>query len=262
MPLTTFQRDVATLLAANRTEDSYLAGGAALHIEPNSQRFSNALDYFHDSTERVATAFEKDRSTLLGAGFAVEIEMNQRGFIRAVVSKNEDSTKVEWAHDSAWRFMPPIKNAQVGVQLHPIDLAVNKILALAGRDEPRDFLDIMYIHQEILPLGALVWAAVGKDPGFTPLSLLDIIRRRGKYRPEDFNRLHLAQPVDLISLKTRWLSALEQCEAFIAARPATELGCLYYSHAKGSFVMPAKDEAVVAHYGRPGGVVPSIIAES
>jgi hypothetical protein len=262
MPLTGFQRDVATLLAANRTEDSYLAGGAALHIEPNSQRFSNDLDYFHDSTERVASAFEKDRTTLLEAGFSVDIEMNQRGFIRAVVSKNGGSTKVEWAHDSAWRYMPPIKTAQVGVQLHPIDLAVNKILALAGRDEPRDFLDIMYIHDEILPLGALVWAAVGKDPGFTPLSLLEIIRRRGKYRPEDFTRLHLARPVDLVSLKTRWLAALEQCEAFISARTATEAGCLYYSREKDSFVMPAKGEEAVPHYGRPGGVIPSIIAKS
>jgi hypothetical protein len=262
MPLTSFQREVATLLAANRTEDSYLAGGAALHIEPNSQRFSNDLDYFHDSTERVATAFETDNATLLGAGFSVDIEMNQRGFIRAVVSKNAESTKVEWAHDSAWRYMPPIKSAQVGVQLHPIDLAVNKILALAGRDEPRDFLDIMYIHDEILPLGALVWAAAGKDPGFTPSSLLEIIRRRGKYRPEDFTRLHLARPVDLVSLKTRWLAALEQCASFITTRPAAEIGCLYYSPKKNSFVMPAKGEEAVPHYGKPGGVIPSIIAES
>jgi hypothetical protein len=158
--------------------------------------------------------------------------------------------------------MPPIKSAQVGVQLHPIDLAVNKILALAGRDEARDFLDIMYIHDEILPLGALVWAAVGKDPGFTPFSLLDIIRRRGKYRPEDFTRLHLARPVDLVSLKTRWLAALEQCKAFISKRRAAEAGCLYYSRIKNSFVMPVQDEDVVVHYGKPGGVIPSIIAET
>jgi hypothetical protein len=120
----------------------------------------------------------------------------------------------------------------------------------------------MFIHEEILPLGALVWAAVGKDPGFTPSSLLEIIRRRGKYHPEDFVRLHLAQPVDLVSLKTRWLAALEQCEAFIKTRPGTEVGCLYYSRAKNSFVMPAQGEETEAHYGRPGGVIPSIMAES
>jgi hypothetical protein len=193
--------------------------------------------------------------------FAVTIEMNQRGFIRAVVSKGAAATKVEWAHDSAWRFMPPIKNPDVGVQLHPIDLAVNKILALAGRDEPRDFLDIIYIHKNILPVGALVWAGIGKDPGFTPESLLELIRRRGRYRPEDFNRLHLAQPIELRAIKAIWLEAIEQCEAFINSRPAAEAGCLYYSKEKSSFVMPRIGEDASPHYGSPGGIIPSFLAE-
>ena len=38
MPLTDFQKALARLLSVNRSPDSYLAGGAALHIEPNSQR--------------------------------------------------------------------------------------------------------------------------------------------------------------------------------------------------------------------------------
>jgi len=57
VPLTPFQAGVARLLAANRSPDSYLAGGAALHIEPNTNRYSDDLDYFHDSFERVAEAF-------------------------------------------------------------------------------------------------------------------------------------------------------------------------------------------------------------
>jgi hypothetical protein len=205
----------------------------------------------------VASAFELDRTTLGESDFTVTVEMNQRGFIRAVVSKGHAATKVEWAHDSAWRFMPPIENPDVGVQLHPIDLAVNKMLALAGRDEPRDFLDIIYIHNNILQVGALVWAAVGKDPGFTPESLLELIRRRGRYRPEDFNRLHLTQPIDLSATKTLWLEAIEQCDSFIKSRPAGESGCLYYSREKASFVMPSLGEDVLPHYGRPGGIIPS-----
>lgn len=259
MPLTDFQREIALLLAQNRTEDSYLAGGAALHSAPNSKRFSNDLDYFHDSVERVATAFASDEDLLVKAGFTVTTEMNQRGFIRAVVAKGGKSTKVEWAHDSAWRFMPPIKNADVGIQLHPIDLAVNKVLALAGRDEPRDFLDILFIHKEILPLGALVWAAVGKDPGFTPMSLLDIIKRRGRYRPEDFARLHLTDPVDLVEIKTEWLAALEECERFISSRSIAEVGCLYYSAETHSFVLPSSNTPTSPHFGSPGGVLPQIL---
>ena len=36
MPLTAYQLGIARLLSENRTFDSYLAGGAAILIEPNS----------------------------------------------------------------------------------------------------------------------------------------------------------------------------------------------------------------------------------
>jgi hypothetical protein len=260
MPLTKLQSDIARLLAANRSEDSYLAGGSALNFTPNSKRYSNDLDYFHDSIERVASAFLGDRTALLSEGYAVEIQMNQPGFIRAIVSKDDQSTKIEWAHDSAWRFMPVVRNAETGTQLHPIDLAVNKLLALAGRDEPRDFLDILYIHEYVLPLGALIWAAVGKDPGFTPLSLLDIIRRRGKYRPEDFARLDLVEKVDLIAIKTLWIAAIEDAENFIHSRGSSEIGVLYFSISQAKFIMPTLTDQVILHYGRPGGILPKFLA--
>ena len=131
---------------------------------------------------------------LTEAGYEVTVDMNQPGYIRALVHKG-DSTKIEWAHDSAWRFLPTVQSEEFGYRLHPIDLAVNKALALAGRDEARDFLDILHIHDNVLSLGAVCWAAAGKDPGFTPLSLLELLRRRGKYQPEDFSRLHLVAPV-------------------------------------------------------------------
>ena len=256
MPLTPFQLTIARLLAGNRSSDSYLAGGAALHFAPNTQRYSNDLDFFHDSVERVATAFEADRRSLVEAGYEVRIEMNQPGFIRALICDSINSTKIEWAHDSAWRFMPPISNEDVGIQLHPIDLAINKLLALVGRDEARDFIDILYINKEILFLGPLCWAACGKDPGFTPYSMLEILKRRGKYRPEDFTRLKLRQPVDLPSLKSEWLEALSKAESFIATRTPSELGCLYYSPSLRDFVDPTDIPDAVTHYGSPGGVLP------
>jgi hypothetical protein len=258
MPLTAFQERVTRLLAVHRTADSYLAGGSALHIAPNSKRYSNDLDYFHDSEERVASAFAADKMLLEKKGFTVEVGMNQPGYIRALVRKGKEATKVEWARDSSWRFLPPIRDKVAGVVLHPVDLAINKLLALVGRDEPRDFLDIMDAHDRILSLGALCWAAAGKDPGYTPPLLLSLLRRRGHYRPEDFARLHLHEPLDLAVLKERWLGALDDAEAFVTKQPPDELGCLYYSKRKGVFVsdfVPG-DPDVVPHFGRPGGVLP------
>lgn len=263
MPLTPFQAEVLRLLSANRTPDSYLAGGAALHIEPHTKRYSNDLDFFHDSEERVASAFAEDRATLEAAGFEIDVLLRQPGIVRAIVRKAADATKVEWAHDSAWRFLPTVKHDVSGFQLHPIDLAINKLLALAGRNEPRDFLDILEVHRHALPLGALCWGAAGKDPGFTPALLLDLLRRRGALRAEDVKRLHLKAPPDLPELKREWLAALNEAEAFIHSRPPAELGCLYYSPSLGRFVGdPANVADAVPHYGRPGGVVPRVTEPS
>jgi hypothetical protein len=256
MPLTEFQAAIARLLATNRSPDSYLAGGAALHIEPNSKRYSNDLDYFHDSEQRVASAFSDDQRLLVEAGYEVEVMLQQPGFVRALARRDGSATKIEWAHDSAWRFLPPEKSEIAGFVLHPIDLAINKLLALVGRDEPRDYIDVHEAIARILPLGALCWAASGKDPGFTPALLLELLRRRGKYRPEDFARLALTEPVSLPALKLRWLDALDAAERFLGTRDPEEIGCLYYAPADAAFVEPKPGQHVVPHFGRPGGVLP------
>ncbi len=261
MPLTDFQAELGRLLAANRSEDSYAAGAAPILIEPRTRRFSQDLDYFHDTPERVASAYDADRRTLLEAGCSVELELSQPGYIRAIARRGTGTTKVEWAHDSSWRFLPVISSDVFGYQLHPVDLAINKVLALAGRDEPRDLLDTLHCHAHVLHLGGLVWAAAGKDPGFSPLSLLELLRRRGRVRPEEVARLHLAGPVDLEQLKADWLAALEAAEGFVRRRPPDEAGCLYYSIDQRRFVDPDEPGTgrVTAHFGAPGGVLPRML---
>ena len=55
-----------------------------------------------------------------------------------------------------------MKDETFGYLLHPVDLATNKVMAATGRREPRDLVDWVTVHDRILPLGAVVWAAVGK----------------------------------------------------------------------------------------------------
>src|SRR5688500_15187097 len=107
-----------------------------MHFAPNSLRYSEDLDFFHDSEKRVSDAFARDRDTLATSGYALEVELTLPGFVRGVVSRGDQPTRVDWAHDSAWRFMPLVREDLGGLLLHPIDLAVNKVLALGGRDEP------------------------------------------------------------------------------------------------------------------------------
>jgi hypothetical protein len=261
VPLTGFQRALLAELAKAPTDDRYLAGGAAMHFAPNSTRYSDDLDFFHDSEAQVASAFAADRARLEEAGYLVAVELSLPGFLRAQVRRGDEATRVDWARDSAWRFMPLVRDPLGGLLLHPVDLAVNKVLALAGRDEPRDFVDVLFVHERTLPLAALCWAAVGKDPGLTPLSLLELLKRRGRYRPEDFTRLHLAVAFDLPAARATWVVALADAEAFVRQRPLEEYGCLYYSAAQQRFVQPESDrslddQGMVPHFGTPGGVLP------
>jgi hypothetical protein len=67
--------------------------------------------------------------------------------------------------DSDYRFFPIIPDELFGYVLHPVDLAMNKAMAAAERRELRDLVDLVTIHETILPLGAVVWATVEKSPG-------------------------------------------------------------------------------------------------
>jgi hypothetical protein len=261
MPVTAFQAKVAKLLAINRSSDSYLAGGAAMHFEPNSIRYSNDLDYFHDSEIRVASAFEADEQLLREAGIEIVLELRQPGYVRVIARDKDDATKIEWAHDSAWRFMPTAFIEDRGFCLHPIDLAINKTLALAGRDEARDFLDVMHAHNNLLGLPGLVWAACGKDPGFSPNSLLELLQRKGRYHAVDFKRLRLNREINLQELKTEWLQALDQTRNVISYFPAADLGCLYYDQRGGGFKVPERDTIAkyLLHFATVGGVLPQIL---
>lgn len=94
--------------------------------------------------------------------------------------------KLEWLRDSDFRFFPIQPDDVFGYRLHVVDIATNKALAAAGRREPRDVLDLLTIDEQHLPLGAVIWAAVAKDPGFSPESLIADIRRNARYPADDY----------------------------------------------------------------------------
>jgi hypothetical protein len=197
---------------------------------------------------------------LIAADYQVSIEINQPGYIRAIVSRAGSHTKIEWAYDSAFRFMPAVKDQNVGYVLHPIDLAINKVHALAGRDEPRDFIDVLHLDKNLLSLGALCWAAVGKDPGYSPLGLIEQLARKGRFRPEDFADLELLESPNLIAMKQHWNRALEKAKLLINALPAEDAGCLYIDPKTNALVEPSPTPSgFIRHFGSLGGTLPSIL---
>ena len=187
MPLTAFQKWVAHILAANRNPESHVAGGAVINRSDASVRYSEDLDIFHDAAESAAGCAELDVQVLRQAGCSVEWMLRETGFYRASVERGEDTLRLDWTHDSAFRFFPAQPDDDFGYCLHQADLAVNKVLALAGRTEIRDFLDILSLDETYLGLGAMMWAACGKDSGYTPCLLVDQTNRHTRFKESDPN---------------------------------------------------------------------------
>lgn len=91
----------------------------------------------------------------------------------------------------------------------------------------RDIVDVIHLHETYLSLGALAWAACGKDPGFTPDFLLEQVARHSAYTQADLDRLQLRQPLDCKILKRKWLAMLDDARSFVEQRPPSGIGCLY-----------------------------------
>ena len=204
---------------------------------------------------------ETDAATLRDAGWELSWLLRTPTFHRAVVGAEERVLKIEWAQDSAFRFYPVQEDERFGYRLHDADAAVNKVLALAGRSEIRDFVDVLHLDDSYLPLGALAWAACGKDPGFTPEFLLEHAARHVAYTRRDLDRLSLREPLDLGVLKRRWLAALARARTLVAGLPPDEIGCLYVdSGGRPVAPAPAADSfhSLTRHRGCVRGAWPTV----
>lgn len=227
MALTGFQRQVCRLLAANRAGrgESYVAGGTALNLLAGGARISRDIDIFHDTNAALDAAWTDDRTLLVANGYEVRPLRERPAYIEAVVSKGGDSVLLEWTRDSAYRFFPLVPHEDLGLALHPFDLATNKVLALVGRLEIRDWLDVLTCHEQIQPLGFLAWAACGKDPGFSPAAILEQAGRSGHYTQNELDGLAFAgPPPDLAAAARAWHAMLGQAREIVGLLPAEEAG--------------------------------------
>lgn len=264
MPIGDFEREVLQVIAANRNPDSYLAGVSVLHQSSTSPRSSRDLDVFHDTTDSLFRSVEVDVASLRNAGFTVELDKPQLSFQRAIVERNGRGTKIEWVFDSAFRFFPVEPDAELGWRLNFWDAATNKVLALFGRHEFRDYVDALYLHHRHLHIGALIWAAAGKDPGLTPEMIVSWIRRHLFFDPEQIKQVSMKVPMDLVQMKREWLEALESTDALLAKLPASEVGC-FYLDARGQPVCPNPDapgfKKLTRHFGSVKGAWPRIVQD-
>jgi hypothetical protein len=202
-------------LAAAGSYGFALAGGYAVQVHGFLSRMSSDVDLFttadaeFDFTRAVDAVIEAYRRD----GIQVDAEMRSDSFARLNVVSGGVAAKVELGVD--WRKNEPIRMA-VGPVLHVDDAVANKVCALFGRAEVRDYVDV----DAILASGRfsgedLLSLAVDHDPGFDRLlfaEALDAIDRL----PDRLFQAYGLEVDDVHALKNRmtgWASRIRSAPA-------------------------------------------------
>jgi hypothetical protein len=268
MSLTHFQRKVCRLLAADHIArgNRYVAGGAALNELLHASRVSHDVDLFHDTREALEASWQADRKILQHAGFEVQVIREFPAFIEAEVRQNTDGVVLQWVQDSAFRFYPLVEHPDFGLALHPFDLATNKVLALVGRAEVRDWVDVIHCHNHLQSFGYLVWATCGKDPGLSPEFIIEQAARSTHYSKAELDTLAYDGPQpDIENLSKTWREMLLEAREIMQHLPEKEVGTCILDKNETLFhgsVMKLQDaiehNTLCYHQGTICGAWPSI----
>ncbi|MGW5557377.1 nucleotidyl transferase AbiEii/AbiGii toxin family protein [Micromonospora sp. NPDC003944] len=168
-----------------------LAGGYAVSAHGMGSRLSGDVDLFTawhlrasfpEAVDNVIIALEEHQ-------YAVITLIRNDTFARLLVADRNDPDrepdKLEMSAD--WRAHDPVMST-VGPVLHPDDAVANKMCALFGRAEARDYLDVdaallsgRYTRQRLLELAAAA------DPGFEPRAFADALGALTQITDADFD---------------------------------------------------------------------------
>jgi hypothetical protein len=225
LALTEFQRTVCRLLAEQRVAsgESYVAGASALNELIGASQISRDIDFFHDTDEALAVSWESDQRVLRSEGLEIRIVRERSSYVEAEISRDGETLLMEWARDSAYRFFPLLQHPDLGLTLHPFDLSTNKVLALVGRLQVRDWVDVIHASERIQPLGYLAWAACGKDAAFSPSGIVEHAARSTHYGRAEILALSFeGTPPDPSDLARRWQASLAAARKIVETLPPAE----------------------------------------
>lgn len=207
------QRLVQIALAAAAQYDFCLAGGYAVQAHGFVERPSKDVDLF--TTMAAASDFPAARAAVTAAlradGLEVTVEQEGPSFARLMVADpgTGNATSVELGID--WRAHQPVQLA-IGPVLHPADAVANKVCALFGRAEVRDYIDVYgvlkdgrYTRDDLLRM------AVDHDPGFDSRVFAQALRAVHRFPASAFEPYKLtSEQVD--SLRIRLLAWAEEID--------------------------------------------------
>jgi hypothetical protein len=181
--LTPFQERIAAIVAGlDEADDFALAGGGALIIRGDVDRGTRDLDFFGltiESVDRLAPAVER---ALTRAGMEIVTLQSNQGFVRLVASQGDERCEIDLAADAR---LFPIDTGPGIPTLTGEELAVDKVLAIFGRAEARDFIDLAAVEPKY-GFERLCELAAEKDRGFSPQVFGEMLYRFDRLQRREF----------------------------------------------------------------------------
>ena len=182
--LTKLQRPRAKVVTSGpEAEDFDLAGGGGLISHGIVDRATQDLDFFGTSIDAVDDLATAAIRALRSEGLNVTIQQQASGFARLEVRSGDEATEVDIGADARIR---PAEAGALGAILTVEELAADKLLALFGRAQPRDFVDVAALEAHI-DLGRMCELATEKDPGFSVEVLREMLGSFSRLAPQDFD---------------------------------------------------------------------------
>jgi predicted nucleotidyltransferase component of viral defense system len=199
-------------LAATGRFGFALAGGYAVQAHGFLSRQSEDVDLFtvadapghFDDAVAVAVAAYRD------AGFDVAVTLLRPTFARLILTDTDgEQVRIEFAVD--WRSHAPV-TLSIGPVLHADDAVANKVTALFGRGEVRDYIDVAAVlRSDRYSRDDLIRLASNADAGFDVAMFAEALRAIQRLPDRAFavHNLDPAQIADVRSIILDWASQLD-----------------------------------------------------
>lgn len=173
-PLTPLQQ---RLIAAffSRTDAFFLTGGSALAGYYLHHRTSQDLDFF--SVDDIAFPHGKRllEDAVRSLGGSLEVVREYPGFVECRATVNHEHLKVDLVRDTAPQIVSEKPRYGGAIVDTLADIAANKICAIVGRSEIRDYVDLWFLARAGVDLDEAIARAHDKDGGVDVATLAWIL---------------------------------------------------------------------------------------
>ena len=207
--LTPFQQQLLKSIGGSPIRDQfYLTGGTALSAFYLHHRYSEDLDLFTPdplAVTRVAPVLQ-DIAKNLNA--QVSFTRTLGSFLECFFEGDSgERVKIDFAQDSPYRLQPTLLDTEYDVYVdNATDIACNKLSALFDRAEPKDFVDVFFVCQELMPFTELEELARQKHVGIDDYWLAVAMQRISQVGILP----RMIKPLDLDELQVFFLSLAQE----------------------------------------------------